>query len=103
MEPDRLPREILYGELRGGARKVGRPLLRYKDTIKHDLKAVKIKSNSWEDATANYDAWRLDIKSRSWSLELETMVSLMLCSITWSIPTFRPTPPFTFSVVNGLL
>ena len=64
MEPDRLPREILYGELRGGARKVGRPLLRYKDTIKHDLKAVKIKTNSWEDAIANYDAWRLDIKTQ---------------------------------------
>ena len=42
MEPDRLPREILYGELRDGTRKVGRPLLRYKDTIKRDLMAVKI-------------------------------------------------------------
>ena len=47
MEPDRLPSEILNGELRDGARKVGRPLLRYKDTIKRDLKAVKINTNSW--------------------------------------------------------
>ena len=44
--------------------KVGRPLLRYKDTIKHDLKAVKIKTNSWEDTTANCDAWRLEIKTQ---------------------------------------
>ena len=64
MEPDRLPREILYGELRDGARKVGRPLLRYKDTIKHDLKAVKINTNSWEDTAANRDAWRLQIKTQ---------------------------------------
>ena len=64
METDRLPREILYGELRDGARKVGRPLLRYKDTIKRDLKAVKINTNSWEDTAANVDAWRLQIKTQ---------------------------------------
>ena len=64
MEPDRLPSEILYGELRDGARKVGRPLLRYKDTIKRDLKAVKINTNSWEDTAANRDAWRLQIKTK---------------------------------------
>ena len=34
MEPDRLPREILYGELREGVRRVCRPLLRYKDVIR---------------------------------------------------------------------
>ena len=34
MEPDRLPRKILYGELREGIRCMGRPLLRYKDVIK---------------------------------------------------------------------
>ena len=62
MEPYRLPREILYGELRDSARKVGQPLLRYKDTIKRDLKAVKINTNSWEDTAANHDAWRLLIK-----------------------------------------
>jgi len=49
MEPDRLPWEILYGVLCNGAQKVGRPLLPYKDTIKRDLKAVKINANSWED------------------------------------------------------
>ena len=64
MEPDRLPREILYGELRDGAREVGRPLLHYKDIIKRDLKAVNINTNSWEDTAANRDAWRLPIKTR---------------------------------------
>ena len=59
MEPDRLPREILYGELRDGTRKVGRPLLRYKDTIKRDLMVVKINTNSWEDTAANRYDWRL--------------------------------------------
>ena len=64
MEPDRLPREILYGELRDGTRKVGRPLLRYKDTIKRDLMAVKINTNSWEDTAANRYDWRLQMKTQ---------------------------------------
>ena len=62
MEPDRLPREILYGELCNGTRKVGRPLLCYKDTIKHDLKAVKINANSWEDTATNRDTCRHELK-----------------------------------------
>jgi hypothetical protein len=64
METDRLPREILYGEQSDGARKAGRPLLRYKDTIKRDLKAVKIDVNSWEDTAANRVAWRHQIKTQ---------------------------------------
>ena len=64
MEPNRLPWEILYGELRDGARKVGRPLLRYKDTIKRDLKAVMINVNKWEDTAENREAWRHQIKAQ---------------------------------------
>ena len=64
MEPNRLPREILYGELRDGAWKVGRPLLRYKDTIKRDLKAVMINVNKWEDTAENREAWRHQIKAQ---------------------------------------
>ena len=64
MEPDRLPPEILYRELCDGARKVGRPLLRYKDIIKRDRKAVKINTNSWEDTATNRDTWRLQIKTQ---------------------------------------
>ena len=64
MEPNRLPREILYGELRDGYRKVGRPLLRYKDTIKRDLKAVMINVNKWEDTAENREAWRHQIKAQ---------------------------------------
>ena len=45
MEPDHLPREILYGELREGVRRVGRPLLRCKDVIKRDLRSALIDTN----------------------------------------------------------
>ena len=46
MGPDRMPREILYGELREG---VGRPLLRYKDVIKRDLRSALIDTSACED------------------------------------------------------
>ena len=46
MEPDHLPREILYGELREGVRCVGRRLLRYKDIIKQDLRSAVINTSA---------------------------------------------------------
>ena len=63
MEPDRLPREILYGELREGVCRVGRPLLRYKDVIKRDLRSALIDTSAWEDITKHRDTWRQSVKA----------------------------------------
>ena len=49
LEPDRLPREVLYGELREGIRYTGRPLLRYKDACKRDLRSAQSDISSLED------------------------------------------------------
>ena len=46
MEPNRLPREILSGELREGVRRTSRPLLRFKDACKLDLKLTGINPNN---------------------------------------------------------
>ena len=62
MEPDRLPREILYGELREGVRRVGRPLLRYKEVIKRDLRSALIDTSAWEDIANHRDTWRQSVK-----------------------------------------
>ena len=62
MEPDHLPREILYGELREGVRHVGRPLLRYKDVIKRDLRSALIDTSAWEDIAKHRDTWRQSVK-----------------------------------------
>ena len=62
MEPDRLPREILYGELREGSRCVGRPLLRYKDVSKRDLRAAQINTSTWEDIAKHRVTWRQSVK-----------------------------------------
>ena len=63
MEPDRLPREILYGELREGVRRVGRPLLRYKDVIKRDLRSPLMDTSAWEDIAKHRDTWRQSVKT----------------------------------------
>ena len=47
MSPDRLPKQVLYSQLSSGQRKRGRPRLRFKDTIKRNLKMSDIKSDSW--------------------------------------------------------
>ena len=63
MEPHRLPREILYGELREAIRRVGRPLLRYKGVIKRDLRSALIDTSAWEDIAKHRDAWRQSVKA----------------------------------------
>ena len=49
MEDGRIPKDILYGELAAGKRPRGRPLLRYKDVCKRDMKDLEIDPKSWED------------------------------------------------------
>ena len=63
MEPDRLPREILYGELREGVCRMGRPLLCYKDVIKWDLWSALIDTSAWEDIAKHRDTWRQSVKA----------------------------------------
>ena len=47
MSSDRLPKQVLYSQLSSGHRKRGRPRLRFKDTIKRNVKLRDIKIDSW--------------------------------------------------------
>ncbi|KAK2191682.1 hypothetical protein NP493_48g07109 [Ridgeia piscesae] len=47
MSPDRLPKQVLYSQLSSGHRKRGCPHLRFKDTIKRNMKLRDIKTDSW--------------------------------------------------------
>ena len=49
MEADRLPRMLLLSELATGKRDLGRPLLRYKDTVKFALKACFLDASSLDE------------------------------------------------------
>ena len=65
MEPHRLPREILYGELRDGARRVGRPQFGFKDVCKRDMKGAQINADTWEALAKDKDTWRHKVKVHS--------------------------------------
>ena len=75
MEPDHLPREILYGELREGVGGVGRPLLRYEDVIKRDFRSALIDTSAWEASSNSeinggkvskrgFQRWKRTLESR---------------------------------------
>ena len=69
MDPHRLPREILYGELRDGARRVGRPQLRFKDVCKRDMKGAQINADTWEALAKDRDTWHHKVKEGVHSAE----------------------------------
>lgn len=58
MDDGRIPKDILYGELRTGKLSTGRPQLRFKDVVKRDKKALDIDVRSWEDLGADRPRWR---------------------------------------------
>ncbi|KAK2187836.1 hypothetical protein NP493_153g07014 [Ridgeia piscesae] len=55
MSPDRLPKQVLYSQLSSGHRKRGRPRLRFKDTIKRNLKLRDIKTDTWTSLSQQRD------------------------------------------------
>ena len=62
MSPDRLPKPVLYSQLSSGHRKKGRPRLRFKDTIKRNLKLRDIKTDSRTLLSLQRDNWRAIVK-----------------------------------------
>ena len=62
MPTDRLPRQVLYSQLPDGQRPRGRPRLRYKDTIKRNLKKRDIDTNWWKTLALQRDVWRDTVK-----------------------------------------
>ena len=51
MDDGRIPKDIMFGELKEGKRKRGRPKLRYKDVIKRDLGRIDVEHTKWEALT----------------------------------------------------
>ena len=62
MDPGRIPKDILYGELAEGTRPIGRPRLRYKDVCKRDIKTADIDVNQWESFANDRPIWRLAVR-----------------------------------------
>ena len=58
MSDSRIPKQLLYGELSQGARKVGGQRKRFKDSLKAYLKDFNIDITTWENAASDRPAWR---------------------------------------------
>ena len=57
----RIPRVLLLGELSEGARRRGRPLLRWKDCVKRDLKDLCFDLNHWQRETDDGNTWQAKV------------------------------------------
>ncbi|CAG9128775.1 unnamed protein product [Plutella xylostella] len=58
MDPDRLPRAVMLGQIADAKRPVGRPMLRFKDSCKRDMLSFGINPNTWETAAIARAEWR---------------------------------------------
>ena len=58
MPEERLPKKILYGELKMDKRTHGGQKKRYKDTLKASLKDFNISTESWEQIAQDRAKWR---------------------------------------------
>ena len=52
---------VLFGELTIGTRTIGRPLLRWKDSLRDTLKQSNISTTHWQDTATDRSAWRRSI------------------------------------------
>ncbi|KAK2183060.1 hypothetical protein NP493_325g02075 [Ridgeia piscesae] len=62
MSSDRLPKQTIYSQLFFGHRKRRCPRLRFKYTIKRNLKLIDIKADSWTTLSQQRDKWRATVK-----------------------------------------
>ena len=58
MDDGRIPKDIMFGELKEGKRKRGRPKLRYKDVIKRDLGRIDVEHTKWEALATDRKVWK---------------------------------------------
>ena len=59
MSDGRLPKAVFYGQLASGVRPLGRPLLRFRNSLKANLKKCSIDPKTWEETALDRPLWRL--------------------------------------------
>jgi transcription termination factor 2 len=56
MEDTRLPKAVLFGELKLGGRSVGAPKKRYKDQLKKQLNLAGLQHETWQQLATDRDS-----------------------------------------------
>ena len=62
MGDERIPKQLLYGELWEGGRHRGGQRKRFKDTLKHNMKQCGINADQWETVAGDRARWRAGIR-----------------------------------------
>ena len=62
LDDTRIPKQLFYGEIRGGKRRTGRPKLRFKDVLKYSLEKVSVPFKEFEASSHNRLSWRRSVK-----------------------------------------
>ena len=63
MQDGRIPKDVMYGELATGTRPVGRPMLRFKDVCKRDMREGNaIDPSCWEAVAADRSKWKRSVQ-----------------------------------------
>ena len=70
MDSKRIPKQLLYGQLKTGKRNVGKPKLRYQDQLRATLRRCKMDLHTWENVAADRPAWRTLIQTGTRHFEL---------------------------------
>ena len=78
MPDNRLPKQILYGQLKDGQRRQGGPKKRFKDQAKVTLKKCRIQPSNLETLAADRTAWRTSISRGIATLEQDRTAKLTL-------------------------
>ena len=58
MQDGRIPKDVIFGQLKESKRKHGHPKLRYTDVVKRDLHKVKVEHTKWENEAADRKVWK---------------------------------------------
>ena len=75
MENVRLPKDQLYGELKGGSRFIGGQSKRFKDTLKHCLSVCNIDTDKWESTAQDRIQWKSSVQDGSNVFENERVAT----------------------------
>jgi len=65
LDNTRISKQVLYSQLTEGSSDIGRPRVRYKDTIKRNLKDKEISLSKWQMLSLDRPKWRLMIHQKS--------------------------------------
>ena len=93
MPDERLPKQLLYGELCRGKRSKGGQKKCYRDTLKVSMKRCCIDPNDWEDLASDRPAWRSKVRSGVKHYEEQRISYVIQKHIHCKERTRNPPPP----------